>query len=243
MNGKRILVVEDEKMMRELLGVLLEDGGFVVELASSGEDGLSKIRERRPDLLLLDLIMPGISGWDVLDRLKDHPDPPAVVVMSGMGAEPNELRAIGHFVCGYLPKPFATLDLTHTCAQALAGRQSPPAPQHLLAEHRGDARRDIVVPATLSSSTGEPLLVGHILNLNATGAMLDLGATLPPGKEIGLAFEIPGARGFFNLTGQVPWVKGGRLGVRFTNVPDEEVARLAQLVSTPRSGERRLPSP
>ena len=225
--AKRVLVVDDEELMRELVRSLLEAEGYTVELADSGESGLQKIQADPPDLVLLDLIMPGISGWEVLERLTEYPDPPAVVVMSGMQvAAPDEHRAFGHFVNGYLSKPFNSQELTRMCAEALAHRRPPSASMQPLAEHRGTARKDLLVPATLGSSAGTPLVVGRLLNMSATGAMFDLGAAF---KEISLAFEIPGAEGFFHVTGQTTWMKDGKLGVRFTNVPREERMRLGEM--------------
>jgi CheY-like chemotaxis protein len=228
--ASRVLVVEDEEMMRELLSSLLSEAGYLVELADSGEACLRKIHDARPDLVLLDLAMPGMSGWEVLERLKESPSPPAVVVMSGMqAAGQRALSAVSHFVYGYLPKPFNAQELTRMCAFALAAA-SPSSDKKQFTDRRGNARRDLLVPGTLGSSAGVPLAIGRILNLSASGAMFDLGATLPTGKEISLAFEIPGGHGSFQVTGQITWIGDGKLGVRFTNVPAQEKTRLDALL-------------
>jgi CheY-like chemotaxis protein len=65
----RVLVVDDEAMMRDLLSGLLEMEGYVVEVAEEGRSALAAIDARPPDAVLLDLNMPGVSGWQVIDRL------------------------------------------------------------------------------------------------------------------------------------------------------------------------------
>src|SRR5687767_5148847 len=107
-DAARILVVDDEEMLRELVSAFLEMEGHAVELAQDGGSALQAIEARRPDLVLLDLNMPSVSGWQVIERLKEQPAPPPVIAMSGMGmAEPPELQAVRSFVYGYLSKPFS----------------------------------------------------------------------------------------------------------------------------------------
>ncbi|HSQ41332.1 MAG TPA: response regulator, partial [Fibrobacteraceae bacterium] len=70
MNDSDVLVIEDESDIRELLVLHLQKAGFRVRAGNSGEDGLSMIRQEAPDLLLLDLMLPGIDGLEVCRRLK-----------------------------------------------------------------------------------------------------------------------------------------------------------------------------
>src|ERR687895_761062 len=80
---KRVLIVEDEEAVRELEKFILEQQGFDVMEARDGLEGLAKAEFRRPDLILLDLMMPDVSGGRMYDEMKEHPaiaDIPIVVV-------------------------------------------------------------------------------------------------------------------------------------------------------------------
>ncbi len=65
-----VLIVEDEKLIIVSTQMVLEAAGFRVESAINGEEGIRKAREMKPDLILLDIMMPGIDGWETLTRLK-----------------------------------------------------------------------------------------------------------------------------------------------------------------------------
>ena len=67
---RTVLIIEDEKLIIVSTQMVLEAAGFRVESATNGEEGISKARELRPDLILLDIMMPGIDGWETLTRLK-----------------------------------------------------------------------------------------------------------------------------------------------------------------------------
>jgi CheY-like chemotaxis protein len=82
---KRILVVEDEEPVRELERFILESNGYEVTEAKDGLEGLTKAEFRKPDLILLDLMMPDVSGGRMYDEMKDHPATKGIpiVVVSG----------------------------------------------------------------------------------------------------------------------------------------------------------------
>ena len=67
---RTVLIIEDEKLIIVSTQMVLEAAGFRVESAMNGEDGIAKARDLRPDLVLLDIMMPGIDGWETLTRLK-----------------------------------------------------------------------------------------------------------------------------------------------------------------------------
>src|SRR5262249_16794120 len=78
---KRVLVVDEEEDVRELLKTVLDDAGYAVETAANGAEGLAKISAVQPDLVLLDLNMPVLDGWEVLERLPRLNQPPVVVII------------------------------------------------------------------------------------------------------------------------------------------------------------------
>jgi DNA-binding response OmpR family regulator len=78
---RTILIIEDEKLIIVSTQMVLEAAGFRVESATNGEAGISKARELRPDLILLDIMMPGIDGWETLTRLKRDPETATIPVI------------------------------------------------------------------------------------------------------------------------------------------------------------------
>lgn len=84
---KKILLVEDDRFLRELMNKKLLSMGYDVVVAADGESGLTMIKESRPDVVLLDLILPGINGFEVLERAKKDPETAniPVVILSNLG--------------------------------------------------------------------------------------------------------------------------------------------------------------
>jgi DNA-binding response OmpR family regulator len=108
----KILIVEDDKFLRELLAKKLQDEGLEIVQAIDGEEGVKKAEEELPDLLLLDLILPGINGFDVLKKLKENPKTSAlpVIVLSNLGQKEDVERALTLGAKDYLIKANFTLE-------------------------------------------------------------------------------------------------------------------------------------
>ena len=106
----RILVVDDEVEIRRALKTGLTDHGFEVEVAATGEEALSAAAARRPDVVLLDLGLPGLDGFAVLTRLREH-SRAAVIVLSVMADERDKVRALDLGADDYLVKPFGLEEL------------------------------------------------------------------------------------------------------------------------------------
>ncbi|MDP7105241.1 MAG: response regulator [SAR202 cluster bacterium] len=106
----KILVAEDGKDIRNLPVDILDDVGYEASEAKNGADAVEQIQSSQPDLLLLDLMMPVMDGFEVLNRLRDNPetrDMP-VVILSAVPSRKGELRAWRLGVRHYIPKPFAS---------------------------------------------------------------------------------------------------------------------------------------
>ncbi len=106
MKRARILVVDDELIMRESLSGWLQRDGHEVETAASGEEALDKIKEVRFDILLVDIKMEGMSGLDVLKRVKDDDPDVAIVMITAFGSISTAIEAIKNGAFDYLLKPF-----------------------------------------------------------------------------------------------------------------------------------------
>lgn len=90
---KKILLVEDEKIIIDLLEKKLEEVGYEVSVAENGEEGLEKMREEKPDLILLDIVMPKMDGFELMEEMmkEERVDGVPVVVISNSG-QPVELE-------------------------------------------------------------------------------------------------------------------------------------------------------
>jgi DNA-binding response OmpR family regulator len=108
--GGRVLIVDDEPMVRDTLGQVLADEGYVVDLAVDGSDALARVRAARPDAILLDLMMPGMNGRQFLQALRDDPEyasVPVLIMTAVHGLELN-LPAIG--ASEIVEKPFKNVE-------------------------------------------------------------------------------------------------------------------------------------
>ena len=105
-NKSRILVIDDEESMRDSCALILSKEGYVPELAEDGSVGLKKAKEIKPDLVLIDLKMPGISGMEVLDKIQEI-DPHIIpVVITGYATVESAVEAMKKGAYDFLPKPF-----------------------------------------------------------------------------------------------------------------------------------------
>jgi two-component system, OmpR family, alkaline phosphatase synthesis response regulator PhoP len=104
---KRILAVDDQRPIARLVQYHLERAGYDVTLAYDGAEALEKVREIRPDLVILDVMMPGISGFEVLRRLKEDPDtePIPVIMLTAKSESDDALEGYDRGAQWYLSKP------------------------------------------------------------------------------------------------------------------------------------------
>ncbi len=115
----QILVVDDEERIREGCRIVLSELGFAVDLASDGAQGLQMIEERHFDIILLDLMMPAISGFDVLARVRDlHPDT-VIIVITGYATIEHSIEAMKKGAFDFIPKPFDPEQLRAVVAKAI----------------------------------------------------------------------------------------------------------------------------
>ncbi|MBP1739131.1 MAG: Fis family transcriptional regulator [Deltaproteobacteria bacterium] len=106
MSGAKILIVDDELIVRESLGGWLERDGHTVDKAASGEEALEKCANTRYDILLLDIKMEGMSGLDVLKKVKENDPDVSVVMITAYGSIPSAIEAMKSGAHEYLLKPF-----------------------------------------------------------------------------------------------------------------------------------------
>jgi DNA-binding response OmpR family regulator len=120
----RVLVVDDEDDIRELCRVNLEFEGFEVVDAPSGAKALEVASSQHPDVIFLDLMMPGMDGWEVLRRLKEEDataDIPVVLLTARTGEE-DQMRGWQEGILEYVAKPFNPLSLVEWAKRAMEAR-------------------------------------------------------------------------------------------------------------------------
>jgi CheY-like chemotaxis protein len=104
---KRILVVEDEPEVRALLSMILRCAGYEVDTAPDGSDALHQLRYTKPDLLLLDLMLPRMDGSEVIEAIRANPATRDLRIVA-ISARYGLLSALAYDVQAYVPKPFDT---------------------------------------------------------------------------------------------------------------------------------------
>jgi len=119
-----VLVVDDEPIILRLLEVNLRLDGFAVVACSTGEEGLRAAEERPPDAVVLDILLPGIDGFEVCRRLREVPATARVPVIMVTAQAQDEDRERGYAlgVHEYVTKPFEPTELVALVRRALAGR-------------------------------------------------------------------------------------------------------------------------
>ena len=106
----KILIIEDDKFLRELISRKLKSEGYEAIEAIDGESGLKKIKEEKPDLVVLDLLLPGMHGFEVLTFLKEEPSLAAlpVLILSNLGQRDEVEKGLELGAMDYLIKPHFT---------------------------------------------------------------------------------------------------------------------------------------
>jgi len=109
-NG-HVLIVEDEKDTVELLKYNLEKEGYKTEVAYNGEAALKSYRQQRPALVLLDIMMPGIDGWEVCRELRRNDRRIPVIMLTALSDEEDKIKGLSIGADDYIPKPFSVREL------------------------------------------------------------------------------------------------------------------------------------
>jgi DNA-binding response OmpR family regulator len=111
--GKKILIADDEPNIVVSLEFLMKQKGYVVRVANTGEDALAAIGDFGPDLILLDVMMPRMSGYDLCQRVRENPAWQAIriIMLSAKGRDIEVTKGMAVGADAYVTKPFSTKDL------------------------------------------------------------------------------------------------------------------------------------
>ncbi|MCS7175147.1 response regulator [Pseudothermotoga sp.] len=111
--GCRVLVVDDSEVLRKIVNFNLTKEGFTVEEAKDGVEALEKIKSNKPDLIVLDIMMPHLNGFEVLKRIRSDQETSniPVIILTAKGGEDDAKTALQYGANGFLTKPFSPLKL------------------------------------------------------------------------------------------------------------------------------------
>lgn len=221
---RRILLVDDEEDLRNLVSAIVADLGYEVETAKDGVDAIEKVEKDPPDLILLDLLLPGIDGLAVLRYLRESGSQVPIVLLTACSDERTIRKAMQEGASGYVPKPFRIRDLAEICERFL---------QPSGAERRREPRRSISLDLVAVSWERVPLGLAHLVDLSPGGAQMGFANALSLGERIRVAFPVPG--GELNVGGKVCWrgpaPRGFSHGVAFEPLAPEERQHIQRLLA------------
>ncbi len=130
---RKILVVDDEERMVRFIRLNLEHDGFLVSEAFNGRQALQRIRDETPDLVLLDVMMPDMDGFDVLEMIREIDNVP-VIMLTAKGEENDRVRGLELGADDYVTKPFSPRELTSRIRAVLRRTEGPGSGIHGLLE-------------------------------------------------------------------------------------------------------------
>src|SRR5438477_12461766 len=120
---KTILIVDDDIELSDGLRIMLERQGFRVLQARNGQEGKSMIYQNRPDLVILDMMMPKMGGYPVLEHFRDKPEAPPIIMITANEGSRHKAYAEYLGVIDYIRKPFAMERLLDAVQRGLAGER------------------------------------------------------------------------------------------------------------------------
>jgi DNA-binding NtrC family response regulator len=138
-----VLVIEDKDSMQKMLAATLESEGYEVEAACDGQSGIDKAKEKRFDVILTDLKLPGLDGIKVLSQVKQIDPEASIIVMTAYGTIETAVQAMRMGAFDFLTKPFDTDHLSMIIRRAMENRRLV-AENSLLREELGHGLNDII---------------------------------------------------------------------------------------------------
>jgi len=139
----RVLVVEDDKELNAFIRAALKREGFVADHAADGKQALERAHDAEYDVILLDVMMPELSGLSVLKELRKKGDPAAILMVTSQGGEADKLAGLNSGADDYLVKPFLISELIARIRAVLRRRQSGSGGAVTMLKH-GDVKLDLI---------------------------------------------------------------------------------------------------
>jgi CheY-like chemotaxis protein len=204
--ARRILIVDDQDSIRSVLRTALTEAGAEVLEAGGGADGVDLATREIPDLILLDIAMPGMNGWQVLEALRGAAETAGipVVLETSSGDFPSYEQARRHAVAAFISKPFRLVDVVETCRRILGGARP------LMGREPQDAP-----PASVQVRDAQErlLAVGTLVDADGGGAQIEIDTALGQGQQV--VITVLGAAGPERHQAEVRWISSD--GRRFVH--------------------------
>lgn len=195
--SRRILVIDDQDSIRGVLRAALSEAGAEVLEAGGGADGIEVATRQNPDLILLDIAMPGMNGWQVLEALRMSAETVGipVVLQTSSGDFPSYEQARRHAVAAFISKPFRLSDVVEMCRRIIGGARP------LLGRDVHEAP-----PASVQVRDGHDRLlgVGTLVDSDAGGAQIELDTALGQGQQV--VVTVLRAEGPERYQAEVRWI-------------------------------------
>lgn len=106
MQLSKVLVIDDSRVVQNILGSVLKEAGYEPIIVSTGELGLSKFHQEQPDLVLLDISLPGMSGWEVCRQIREGSETPIIMLSAAHPTVPDKIKGLDLGANDYIVKPF-----------------------------------------------------------------------------------------------------------------------------------------
>lgn len=182
--GRRVLVVDDQPSIRGVLRVALGEAGALVSEAADGESALQEVERDIPEVLLLDLAMPGMDGWEVLLRLRQSPRTASIPVVVETSDEDyaSYQRARNLGVAAFVSKPFRLGQLVETCRRIVEGARP--------LQGRGERAPGNQGVRVLRA--GGEAIEGQLVEMDHRGAQVVIPRPLTVGERVALTFGSEG---------------------------------------------------
>jgi DNA-binding NtrC family response regulator len=158
MKQNKLLLVDDEHLIRWSLEQNLKKQGYEIVTAATGEDALRLVREEQPDLVLLDIQLPGISGIEVLEKIKEHDEDIIVIMVTANSGLENAVNAMRLGAYDYVSKPFNLDELSIVVRKALDS---------------SDLKQEVVRLRTETKKNGPPNIIGNSQHIKSLMEVLD----------------------------------------------------------------------
>ena len=125
--AQKVLIVDDEVNIVISLEFLMEQAGYTVDIARTGNEAMAKLAEFQPDLVLLDVMLPGINGFDICQRIRQTPEWAAmkIVMLTAKGRDVEITKGLALGANAYITKPFSTKALLAEVQNQLAADHAP----------------------------------------------------------------------------------------------------------------------
>jgi len=133
---EKILIVDDSPDLLRIVQLCLERENYQVFTASNGKEGLQRTYSLQPDLVILDVMMPGMDGWEVLSRLREMSDVP-IMMLTAKGREVDIVRGLSLGADDYVTKPFGTAELIARVQALMRRHKSPASPRRTQYQDNG----------------------------------------------------------------------------------------------------------